>query len=218
MPPLSCSRHPQRRNRRTGTNPLKSPIRTRLRPEPPVPALLAPLPWTDIRRPKGGPGARKELSSAPPDFAGKVRALTRTGPRSSLRPGAQMEVLGDRYRVERELGHGGMGRVFVAHDLKLDREVALKVLSSGEHDAHDVVRLEQEARAAGALEPPNVVAVTTSGRTAALLSSSPSCCKDGRCGRRSVTETCPCRWRSITRGSSPMASRPHTPRALSIAI
>jgi len=70
-----------------------------------------------------------------------------------------MEVLGDRYRVERELGHGGMGRVFVAHDLKLDRDVALKVLSSGEHDAHDVLRFEQEARAAGALEHPNVVAV-----------------------------------------------------------
>jgi tetratricopeptide (TPR) repeat protein len=69
------------------------------------------------------------------------------------------EVLGDRYRVERELGHGGMGRVFVAHDLKLDRDVALKVLSSGEHDAHDVLRFEQEARAAGALEHPNVVAV-----------------------------------------------------------
>src|SRR3989475_13053128 len=155
MPPLSCSRHPQRATRRTGTNPLKSPIRTRLSPEPPVPALLAPLPWTDFRRPKGGPGARKELSSAPPDFAGKARALTRTGPRSSLRPGAQMEVLGDRYRVERELGHGGMGRVFVAHDLKLDRDVALKVLSSGGHDARHVPRFQQAARGARALQHPD---------------------------------------------------------------
>src|SRR5207253_8461606 len=167
---------------------------------------------------KGGPGARKELSSAPPDFAGKARALTRTGLRSSLRPGAQMEVLGDRYRVERELGHGGMGRVFVAHDLKLDRDVALKVLSSGEHDAHDVLRFEQEARAAVRSSTRTWLPSTTSGRMAALLSSSPSCCKDGRCGRRSVREACPCRWRSITRGSSPMASRPHTPRAWSIAI
>src|SRR2546427_3738602 len=148
MPPLSCSRHPQRRNRRTGTTPLKSPIRTRLRPEPPMPALLAPLPWTDIRRPKGGPGARKELSSAPPDFAGKARALTRTGPRSSLRPGAQMEVLGDRYRVERELGHGGMGRGFGAHDPKLHRDLALEVRSDREDHPHDGLRLEQEAGAA----------------------------------------------------------------------
>jgi tetratricopeptide (TPR) repeat protein len=70
-----------------------------------------------------------------------------------------MELLGDRYRLERELGRGGMGRVFVAHDLKLDRDVALKVLPPGHHDAHDVLRFEQEARAAGALDHPNVVAV-----------------------------------------------------------
>jgi serine/threonine-protein kinase len=70
-----------------------------------------------------------------------------------------MELLGDRYRLERELGRGGMGRVFVAHDLKLDRDVALKVLPPGQHDARDVLRFEQEARAAGALDHPNVVAV-----------------------------------------------------------
>ena len=70
-----------------------------------------------------------------------------------------MQLLGDRYRVERELGRGGMGRVFVAHDLKLDRDVALKVLPPGDHDARDVLRFEQEARAAGALDHPNVVAV-----------------------------------------------------------
>src|SRR5437763_1955705 len=52
-----------------------------------------------------------------------------------------------------------MGRVFVAHDLKLDRDVALKVLPPGDHDARDVLRFEQEARAAGALDHPNVVAV-----------------------------------------------------------
>jgi serine/threonine protein kinase len=36
--------------------------------------------------------------------------------------------LADRYRIERELGRGGMARVFLAHDLKHDRPVALKVL------------------------------------------------------------------------------------------
>src|SRR5437764_14955103 len=70
-----------------------------------------------------------------------------------------MQLLGDRYRVERVLGRGGMGRVFVAHDLKLDRDVALKVLPPGDHDARDVLRFEQEARAAGSLDHPNVVAV-----------------------------------------------------------
>lgn len=37
------------------------------------------------------------------------------------------ESLGDRYRVERELGRGGMARVYLAHDLRHDRPVMLKV-------------------------------------------------------------------------------------------
>ena len=38
------------------------------------------------------------------------------------------EALADRYRVERELGSGGMAVVFLAHDVRHDRKVALKVL------------------------------------------------------------------------------------------
>jgi len=37
-------------------------------------------------------------------------------------------VLSDRYRIERELGAGGMATVYLAHDLKHDRKVAIKVL------------------------------------------------------------------------------------------
>jgi serine/threonine protein kinase len=37
-------------------------------------------------------------------------------------------ALGDRYRVERELGTGGMATVYLAHDLKHDRDVAVKAL------------------------------------------------------------------------------------------
>jgi hypothetical protein len=37
-------------------------------------------------------------------------------------------ALGDRYAIERELGHGGMATVYLAHDLRHDRPVALKVL------------------------------------------------------------------------------------------
>ena len=37
-------------------------------------------------------------------------------------------ALADRYRVERELGQGGMATVYLAHDLKHDRDVAIKVL------------------------------------------------------------------------------------------
>ncbi len=38
------------------------------------------------------------------------------------------DALRDRYLIERELGRGGMATVFLAHDLKHDRKVALKVL------------------------------------------------------------------------------------------
>src|SRR2546428_3630746 len=66
--------------------------------------------------------------------------------------------LDDRYRIERELGRGGMGRVFAARDLKLGRDVAIKVLAPGGHDDHQLRRFEQEARAAGSLNHPNIVA------------------------------------------------------------
>ena len=38
------------------------------------------------------------------------------------------EALADRYRIERELGAGGMATVYLAHDIKHDREVAIEVL------------------------------------------------------------------------------------------
>jgi len=72
-----------------------------------------------------------------------------------LAPGA---LLAGRYRLERELGKGGMGRVLVARDEKLGRRVAVKVVTAA-HDPARVLRFEQEARTAGALEHPNVLAV-----------------------------------------------------------
>ncbi|TMB09540.1 MAG: hypothetical protein E6J65_28890, partial [Deltaproteobacteria bacterium] len=53
----------------------------------------------------------------------------------------------ERYRIEKEIGRGGMGRVFVAHDRKLGRDVAIKVLASGLHGEESLRRFEHEARA-----------------------------------------------------------------------
>jgi hypothetical protein len=64
-----------------------------------------------------------------------------------------------RFVIERELGHGGMGRVLAAHDVKLGRNVAIKFLKPGIHDADALRRFEQEARAAGALNHPNIIVV-----------------------------------------------------------
>lgn len=64
------------------------------------------------------------------------------------------------YRIESILGHGGMGIVFRAHQLRLDRPVALKVLSptlalDGEFRA----RFEREASVLAALDSPHIIAV-----------------------------------------------------------
>src|SRR5260370_20095237 len=64
-----------------------------------------------------------------------------------------------RYLIEKELGRGGMGRVFAGRDLKLRRKVAIKVLAPGVHDDHTLRRFEQEACAAGSLDHANVLAV-----------------------------------------------------------
>jgi len=69
-----------------------------------------------------------------------------------------------RYRVERELGHGGMASVYLAHDEELGRPVAVKVLP--EHLAVDDAfraRFVREARLAGRLSHPNIVRVFDAG-------------------------------------------------------
>ncbi len=64
------------------------------------------------------------------------------------------------YRLEKLLGRGGMGRVWLATQVSLDRRVAIKVLSAGlEADGAFVDQFQAEARAAAALAHPNVVTV-----------------------------------------------------------
>src|SRR5688572_15363849 len=69
-----------------------------------------------------------------------------------------MQVL-SRYDVRREIGRGGMGVVHEAYDVRLHRAVALKVLPEGTRDPQRRARFEQEARAASALNHPNIVTI-----------------------------------------------------------
>src|SRR5262249_20649896 len=62
------------------------------------------------------------------------------------------------YQILDHLGAGGMGEVFRARDLRLDREVAIKVLPERfAEDADRVARFEREARAVAALAHPNIL-------------------------------------------------------------
>jgi hypothetical protein len=68
--------------------------------------------------------------------------------------------LAGQYDIERELGRGGMGVVYLAHDVKLDRDVAIKVLPpmlAGTSDVRE--RFLREARTAARLSHPNIVAI-----------------------------------------------------------
>ncbi|HWG55573.1 MAG TPA: serine/threonine-protein kinase [Gaiellaceae bacterium] len=73
-------------------------------------------------------------------------------------------VLGDRYRLERTLGHGGMSTVHLALDTLLDRTVAVKVLADRFGEDDEVrPRFLREGRLAAKLAHPNVVRVFDSG-------------------------------------------------------
>jgi eukaryotic-like serine/threonine-protein kinase len=81
-----------------------------------------------------------------------------------MSPTDQRETVGGRYRLGERIGHGGMGEVFAAHDLRLDREVALKLLRSdlAEQDGMRE-RVVAEARLAARLTHPHVVGVLDTG-------------------------------------------------------
>jgi eukaryotic-like serine/threonine-protein kinase len=85
-------------------------------------------------------------------------------------PGSQLaEALRDRYALERELGRGGMATVYVAHDVKHDRPVALKVLHPELASALGPERFQREIRLAARLQHPHILTVLDSGEAAGLL-------------------------------------------------
>src|SRR6266516_1215050 len=62
-----------------------------------------------------------------------------------------------RYEIRSKIGEGGMGEVYLAQDMKLDRTVAVKVLPADlAHDQSRMRRFVQEARTASSLSHPNV--------------------------------------------------------------
>jgi serine/threonine-protein kinase len=65
-----------------------------------------------------------------------------------------------KYKLERLLGKGGMGAVFLAHDLTLEREVAIKVLPPDTSmDEHILKRFQQEAKTSAKLDHTNIIPI-----------------------------------------------------------
>ena len=77
----------------------------------------------------------------------------------------QVTVLNDRYELGEELGRGGMGMVYRAHDPTLDRDVAVKVLSDTGLGTQGRERLLREAQSVAKLSHQNIVPVFDAGET-----------------------------------------------------
>src|SRR5688572_24585767 len=113
------------------------------------------------------PAERQSLvrsSTEPPDIQDEVLELLKSHddsqgflePPALLAPGTEVGA----YRVDRILGRGGMGVVYLAHDTRLHRPVALKALPPHLFgDDRMRARLRQEARAAAALSHPSIATV-----------------------------------------------------------
>jgi len=84
-------------------------------------------------------------------------------------PSPLATALADRYRLGRELGHGGMATVYLAHDLRHDRSVALKVLLPEIATALGPERFQREIKLAARLQHPHILTVYDSGEAAGQL-------------------------------------------------
>lgn len=79
------------------------------------------------------------------------------------------QVIGERYRIDALIARGGMARVYRAHDLRLDRDVAVKVLAAPyAHTPAFAERFLAEARAVAGVSHPNLVHVYDSGSSDGL--------------------------------------------------
>ena len=79
------------------------------------------------------------------------------------------DVLGERYRVEREIGRGGMATVYLAEDVKHGREVAIKLFRSELGTGYEPQRFLREIRIAARLNHPQILSVHDSGARGGFL-------------------------------------------------
>ena len=117
----------------------------------------------------GQPSGELDVTALTPDLEqtapfGKTRTQENPAPTSKPAPetgksGKAVSQIGD-YKIIRKLGKGGMGEVYLAHQISLDRQAALKVLSKQFAGKEDFVkRFYREARSMAKIHHPNAVRV-----------------------------------------------------------
>ncbi|RDV37566.1 serine/threonine protein kinase [Bradymonadaceae bacterium TMQ3] len=117
--------------------------------------------WKATRVEIASPPSLMVVEIGPAQSQAHAETLAAYGqPLNSTAPHAPPELMGNRYRLDRVLGRGGMGVVYLATDTRLNRQVALKMLSEALRENPEARRLFlEEARAMATLSHPNLVAV-----------------------------------------------------------
>ncbi|MGZ4664215.1 MAG: Stk1 family PASTA domain-containing Ser/Thr kinase [Frankiaceae bacterium] len=126
---------------------------------------------SDQAQSRPAPDAEHTHLSTPADDETELHRQSEVGPNladpTQVAPPRHRHLLGGRYEVGDVLGYGGMAEVFRGRDIRLSREVAVKVLRSDlARDPSFQMRFRREAQAAASLNHPAIVAVYDTGEEA----------------------------------------------------